>query len=239
MTIRIAMWSGPRNISTAMMRAWESRADCAVMDEPFYAAYLAETGKAHPIREAVLAAHETDWAACARACAEADAAPVVFQKHMVTHMVPAAPTAWMAACAHAFLIRPPEEVAPSFFRGWPGAGVEDLGFHRQAALFETVRGMTGRVPPVIAARDVQSDPERALAALCAALGVAFDPAMLAWAPGPRESDGVWAAHWYAAVQASTGFAPPRPAEPVPPELEEVVSACRPAYAALAAHALTV
>jgi len=126
--LRIAMWSGPRNISTAMMRAWENRADCAVMDAPFYAAFLAETGRPDPMRAAVLASHETDWQACARACATADAARVVFQKHMVTHMVPAAPTGWMAACAHAFLIRPPEEVVPSFLRGWPEAGLDDLGF---------------------------------------------------------------------------------------------------------------
>jgi len=236
-TIRIAMWSGPRNISTAMMRAWENRADCAAMDEPFYAAYLAATGRDHPMRAEILAAQETDWQAVARACASADTAPIVYQKHMCQHMIPAAPTGWMASCRHAFLIRPPEEVVPSFLRGWPEAGLDDLGFHRQAEIFDHVRAMTGRVPPVIAARSVQEAPEASLRALSAALGVSFDPAMLAWPPGRRRSDGVWAAHWYGAVEASTGFEPPRPPQPVPKALEGLVAACRPAHAHLAAHAL--
>ena len=235
--VRIAMWSGPRNISTAMMRAWENRADCAVMDEPFYAAFLAETGRPDPMRDAVLAAHETGWAACARACATAAPAPVVFQKHMVSHMIPAAPTEWMAACRHAFLIRPPEEVIPSFRRGFPGSDLADFGFDRQAALFEEIRRLTGRAPPVVAARDVQARPEASLRALCAALGVAFDAAMLSWPAGPRESDGVWAEHWYAGVRASTGFAPPRPPEAVAEALAPLVTACRPAYEALAARAI--
>lgn len=236
-TVRIAMWSGPRNISTAMMRAWENRADCVVMDEPFYAAYLSETGLEHPMRAAVLEAHETRWAACAEACATARGAPIVFQKHMTSHMVPGAPRGWMAACRHAFLIRPPEEVVPSFLRCWPGAGLIDFGFHRQAALFDEVRALTGRTPPVIAARTVQAMPERALRVLCTALGVAFDPAMLSWPAGPRASDGVWADHWYTAVRASTGFTPPPP--PAAPAIgTELIAACRPAYEALAAHALS-
>lgn len=232
------MWSGPRNISTAMMRAWENRADTAVMDEPFYAAFLAETGKAHPMRAAVLAAHETDWEAAARAC-EAEGPPILYQKHITTHMVARAPTAWMAACRHAFLIRPPEAVVPSFLAGWPDAGAEDLGFARQAALFERVADREGRAPPVIAAGTVLDGPEAALRALCAALGVAFDPAMLAWPPGRRATDGVWGAHWYKGVEASTGFArPDRAPHPEPDaRARAMIAACRPHYERLAAHAI--
>jgi hypothetical protein len=231
------MWSGPRNISTAMMRAWENRADCAVMDEPFYGVYLAATGLDHPMRAEILAAMPTGWEAVARRCATASWAPVVYQKHMCQHMLDGAPLGWMAACRHAFLIRPPEEVAPSFRRGWPGMRAGDLGFRRQAELFERVAAASGARPPVVEARDVLHDPEGMVRALCGALGVPFDPAMLAWPAGRRASDGVWAAHWYKAVEASTGFGPPSAPAPVPEDLRPVVEACRPYYERLARHAL--
>ncbi|MEM0989715.1 MAG: HAD family hydrolase [Pseudomonadota bacterium] len=237
-TIRIAMWSGPRNISTAMMRAWGARADCAVMDEPFYGAYLAQTGLDHPMRAEIMAAHPTDWEAIAQDCATTSAAPLVYQKHMCQHMVPAAPLDWMANCRHAFLIRPPEEVAASFTVKWDGAGADDLGFRRQAELFQHVRDLTGTIPPVIEARAVLEDPRGMLSALCRALNVPFDPAMLSWAPGRRDSDGVWAAHWYATVEKSTGFGAPRPPGTVPEGLEAMVAACRPHYDQLAAWRLT-
>lgn len=237
MSIRIAMWSGPRNISTAMMRAWGSRADTVVMDEPFYAAYLAATGLDHPMRDAVIAAHPTDWEAIARDCATREGAPIVYQKHMCQHMIAGAPLGWMAGVRHAFLIRPPAEVAASFRARWEGMRPEDLGFARQAELFERVRELTGAVPPVIEARDVLDDPEGMLRALCAALGVAFDRAMLSWAPGPRPTDGVWGAHWYAAVNRSTCFAPPRPPDPLRPDLRAAVDLCQPHYERLAAYRL--
>ena len=236
-TIRIAMWSGPRNISTAMMRAWDSRADTVVMDEPFYAAYLLSTGRPHPMRDEVIAAQPTDWDTIARDCATRGGAPVVYQKHMCQHMVDGAPRAWMAHFRHAFLIRPPAEVAASFSEKWEGMRAEDLGFALQAELYDEVCALTGTPPPVIEARDVLLDPEGMLRALCAALGVAFDPAMLSWAPGPRPTDGVWAAHWYAAVNRSTGFAPPRPVRPVPDALRPIVEACQPHYDRLAAARL--
>ena len=242
MTIRIAMWSGPRNISTAMMRAWGSRADTVVMDEPFYAAYLATTGLDHPMREAILAAHPTDWRAVARDCAGPGRvgrceAAIIYQKHMAQHMIDGAPLEWMSHARHAFLIRPPAEVAASFRERWQGMQARDLGFARQAALFDRVRDMTGHDPPVIEARDVLADPEGMLRALCAALGVAFDPAMLTWEPGSRPTDGVWGAHWYGAVNRSTGFAPPRPghsAGDLPDEVEAIVRECQPHYDRLSA-----
>jgi Sulfotransferase domain len=156
---------------------------------------------------------------------------------MCQHMVEGAPLGWMAAVRHAFLIRPPEEVAASFRDKWEAMRVEDLGFARQAELYDHVRALTGTVPPVIEARDVLVDPEGMLRALCAALGVAFDQTMLAWQPGRRPTDGVWAAHWYAAVERSTGFAPPRPTRPPPEALRPVVDACRPHYERLAAAKL--
>ncbi|HSF94012.1 MAG TPA: HAD family hydrolase [Thermohalobaculum sp.] len=239
MTIRIAMWSGPRNISTAMMRAWENRADTQVTDEPFYACYLAETGLDHPMRAEVLAAQPTDWQTVAAFCAGGVKAPIHFQKHMCQHMVPRAPLGWMAACRHAFLIRPPEAVAASFHKGWPQMGADDLGFRRQAELFDHVCQTAGAAPPVIESRDVLEAPEAALRALCAALGVPFDPAMLSWPAGPRDSDGVWAAHWYGRVNRSTGFAGYTPPGPVPAGLEGIVAECQPHYQRMAAHRLKV
>ncbi|MEM7742655.1 MAG: HAD family hydrolase [Pseudomonadota bacterium] len=236
-TIRIAMWSGPRNISTAMMRAWEARGDCIVMDEPFYGAYLAETGLDHPMRAEIMAAHPTDWHTVANDCAGREEAPIVYQKHMCQHMVAQAPLEWMASCRHAFLIRPPEEVAASFTAKWDAAGAEDIGFRRQAELFDHVRDLTGRVPPVIEARDVLTDPEGMLRALCHSLNVSFVPTMLRWAPGLRETDGIWARHWYAAVGRSTGFAPPRPPGAIPPDLAPMVAECRPFYERLTEHRL--
>ncbi|MEM0943783.1 MAG: HAD family hydrolase [Pseudomonadota bacterium] len=235
-TIRIAMWSGPRNISTAMMRAWENRADCAVIDEPFYGAYLAASGREDPMRAEILAAMETDWDRVAAAC-QAEGPPILYQKHITTHMLPEAPTGWLGACRHGFLIRPPGEVAASFAAKVETLGVEDLGFLQQARLFDRVCEAQGAPPPVVEARDLLAAPEAMLRKLCAALGVGFDPAMLAWPSGGRASDGVWAAHWYASVEASTGFAPPKPAAPLDPALTPLVEACLPAYERLAAHRL--
>ena len=237
-SVRIAMWSGPRNISTAMMRAWEARTDCAVTDEPFYGAYLATTGLNHPMRLRIMRAHPINWQRVAFDCANDDRAPIVFQKHMSQHMVPEAPLDWMGACRHAFLIRPPGEVAASFKDRWDGMSVEDLGFRRQAELFDHVCQLTGNAPPVLESRQVLNDPPGALRRLCASLRVPWDPAMLSWAPGRRATDGVWAEHWYKAVEGSTGFAPPAPARPVPDELRAIADACLPYYEALAAYRIS-
>ncbi len=238
---RIAMWSGPRNLSTAMMRSFGNRADCAgVADEPFYAAYLALTGKAHPLRAEVLASQPQDWREVARACAGA-AAPaggIVYQKHMTHHMLPEIGLDWMDALDHAFLIRAPERVVASYAAKREEVEAGDLGFDRQAELFDRVAQRAGVAPPVIDAEDVRADPEGVLRRLCAALGLAFDPGMLAWPAGPRASDGVWAAHWYGSVNASTGFALPEPAPPpLPDAMRALAEAVRPAYERLRVWAL--
>ena len=238
MTVRIAMWSGPRNISTAMMRAWSSRADTAVVDEPFYAAYLAETGLDHPMREQILASQSNDWASVANECATGMRTPVIFQKHMCQHMVPQAPMAWMDACRHAFLIRPPGEVAASFGQKWDGWGPEDLGFRRQGELFDHVCQITGNAPPVVLAADVLADPAGMLSALCIALEVPWDPAMLSWSAGPHADDGVWAAHWYNSVLSSTGFVPPPDRAKAPdPSAADAIAECEPYFQAMLRHRL--
>lgn len=234
------MWSGPRNLSTAMMRAFENRADCAVVDEPFYAAYLALSGADHPMRDAVLAHHETDWRTVAtQLTGPAPGGRAIFyQKHMTHHMLPAIGRDFMRACRHAFLIRRPARVLASYARKREAVRFEDIGFLEQDALFAEACDTTGTIPPVIDADMLLARPEPVLRRLCAGLGIAFDPAMLAWPAGRRASDGVWAAHWYDAVERSRGFGPPSP-EPVvdDPALLDIAARAEPLYQRLAAHAI--
>lgn len=240
--VRIAMWSGPRNISTAMMRAFENRPDTAVVDEPFYAAYLAHTGLDHPMRAEVLASQPTDWREVARAMTgpAPDGRPVLYQKQMSHHMLPGFGLEWMDACVNAFLIRPPEQVLASYARKRAEVALEDIGVVRQAELFDRVCDRLGQTPPVVEGADVLADPRGTLGALCAALGIPFLDAMLSWPAGGRDSDGVWAPAWYDAVERSTGFAaPPRTAnfEELPDRLKPIADAARPHYQRLAAHRL--
>ena len=226
------MWSGPRNLSTALMRSFENRADCSVVDEPLYAAYLHRTGLDHPGREEVLASQATDPA---RVVAELTtgpvATPVQYQKHMTHHVLPSVPREPLAALAHAFLVRDPERVLTSYAKVREEPTLEDLGLPQQVELFETFGG------PVVDAADVLRDPRGTLTRLCGELGLEFDEAMLSWPAGPRETDGVWAPHWYAGVEASTGFAPysPGSGDPLPERLAPLLERCRPYYEALAPY----
>ncbi len=239
-TIRLCGWSGPRNLSTAMMRAWENRADCAVWDEPFYGVYLARTGVEHPGRDETLNRWETDPAEVARCCAgpAPDGRPLFYQKHMTHHMLPEVDLGWAAACRHFFLIRDPDEVIASYAAVRAEPDEADVGAARQRELYDAVAEITGAAPPVVDARDLRDQPHGVLVKLCAALGVDFDPAMLAWPSGTRDSDGPWAPYWYASVERSTGFAPWQPSRHELPEgLKPLAEACRPHYAALKARAL--
>jgi hypothetical protein len=232
------MWSGPRNISTTLMRSWGARPDTFVCDEPLYAHYLLVSGAPHPGREQVIAGYETDW----RRVAQWLTGPVpgsrhiFYQKHMAKHLLPDVGRDWLDALTHAFLIRDPAGMLASFARVIPNATLEDTGLPLQCELFDRVAQRSGRAPPVIDSRDVLQDPPGVLAQLCAALGVPYLEAMLHWPPGRRDTDGVWAPHWYAAVEASTGFAPPPPpAAGPPPALARLCEQCLPWYERLAAH----
>ncbi len=238
--IPVAMWSGPRNISTAMMRAWENRADCAVWDEPFYGNYLEVSGIDHPYGDEVITQTECDWRKVAKKCTSGPAMGVVaihYQKHMTKHMLDHIDLGWLKEVRNAFLIRPPEEVLASYHNKLESPTAEDVGFARQREIFDLVCELTGRIPPVIEARDVLDNPEGTLKALCAALDVPFDPAMLSWPPGPRESDGVWAPYWYHSVEKSTGFSPYKEPQPLPDSLHSVAETCRPHYLHLQRHRL--
>jgi hypothetical protein len=243
------MWSGPRNISTAMMRSWGNRADTVVVDEPLYAFYLKATGKEHPMAEEVIATGEIDWRKVvvtlttdvpqsgapvtqrgARGRAFQGPSHIFYQKLMTHHLLAEVERDWLGGLTNCFLIRDPAEVITSYIKKNDDPELEDLGFVQQAEIFEWVRERSETIPPVIDARDVLQDPERFLRLLCRAVGVEFDPAMLSWPPGLRETDGVWAKHWYAEVAKSTGFAPyrERPVE-VPKRLREIETRCRESY----------
>lgn len=213
--MRIAMWSGPRNLSTAMMYAFGARADCAVWDEPFYAAYLTETGLDHPMRDEVIAAGETDPQAVAARCSGSVPAgrPHFYQKHMTHHMVEGFPLDWMAEVTNVFLIRHPARVLASYVKKRETPTLEDIGIVQQAALYRRVRGM-GQTPVVIDSADIRADPETMLRGLCETIGLDWDPAMLSWPAGGHPDDGAWAPHWYGAVHRSTGFAGPEDSPPV-------------------------
>ncbi len=231
--VRIAMWSGPRNISTAMMRAWGNRPDTFVCDEPFYAFYLKATGCEHPGRDEVIAQGETDWKKVVSQLTGPvpGAKPIFFQKQMTHHLLPEIDREWLGAMTNCFLIRDPAEVIVSYIKKNNDPTLEDIGFVRQAEIFDWVCARTGSVPPVVDAHDVLENPEKILRLLCEAVGVEFTEAMLSWPPGLRETDGIWAKHWYDEVAESTGFRKPseRPREPVPPRLQEVYDRSREFY----------
>lgn len=239
MTRRIAMWSGPRNLSTAMMRSFGARGDCACVDEPFYAHYLMRTGLPHPMREEIIASQPTNWRDVLPDLTTQATAPLQYQKHMVQHMLPDMDLDWTDGLTNVFLIREPERVVASFAqkRGLPDPA--ELGFDRQWQMFRQM-SERGPAPVVIDSADIRRDPDRALRALCAAIGIEFTPAMLTWTPGPHPEDGVWGAVWYEAVNRSTGFGGPEGPLPVlQGELAEMADTLRPSYRAIAAYRLRI
>jgi hypothetical protein len=237
-TVRLACWSGPRNISTATMRAWENRPDCEVVDEPLYAWYLHHTGLDHPARDLVVSAGETDWQQVVASLTEPwpDGPALQYQKHMAQHLVPDLPREWISSLHNVLLIRDPAEVVASYVRSRESCEPDDIGLLQQLRLVDQLPAGS----PVIDAGDFLRDPEAHLRWLCDWLGIEFTDRMLRWPEGRRDSDGVWAPHWYDAVARSTGFEPWRPrAIDLTEHDAAVAEACRPAYDALHARRLVL
>ena len=238
MPLRVAMWSGPRNISTAMMRAWENRPDCAVSDEPLYAHYLQVTGLDHPGGDEVIAHGDTDWRRVVAALTTGPAPgnqPIWYQKHMSHHLLPGMDLSWIGALRNVLLIRDPRQVVGSYVKSRADVTPDDIGLLQQAGLYEYLCD-AGKAPPVIDAGDFLRAPDAHLLALCDWLGIPFSDCMLHWPAGPRDSDGIWAPHWYERVWASTGFETAQEkTSSLTPEYEAVADACMPTYDRL--HAL--
>jgi hypothetical protein len=239
-SVRIAAWSGPRNISTAMMRSWGNRPDTHVTDEPFYAHYLRVHPVDHPGVEEVVAGGETDW----RKVASWLTGPIPsgksvwYQKHMTHHLLPHIELTWIESLSHFFLIRHPREMLTSLLAVMPNPTLADTGLPQQVQLFEQVRRQTDRVPPVVDARDVLENPRGVLTKLCDALGLDFTESMLRWPAGRRETDGVWARHWYGSVERSTGFEPYQPRNrSVPDDHQALLAECACRYEVLYRHRL--
>ena len=233
----IAMWSGPRNISTALMRSWGSRSDTHVVDEPFYAHYLLSTGYEHPGADEIIRSYPTDWRAVVdQLLGERQDSAIVYHKHMTHHMLPHIERTWLGNLSNGFLIREPRRMLLSLMRVIPKPRLEQTGLPQQVELFESVRELTGTIPPVIDARDVLRQPGLMLRRLCSALDVPYDCCMLRWPAGVRDTDGVWAKHWYGAVERSTGFAPYQDDDtPLPDQLRGLLETCQPLYDKLAQH----
>jgi hypothetical protein len=237
-TLRIAMWSGPRNLSTAMMRSFGSRADTFVSDEPFYGCFLKHSGADHPMWAEIIADMDCDWLRVMASLSRPapDGSPVWYQKHMWHHMTGPIGYEDFADFTHAFLIREPERMIASYLRKREAAEFKDFGLERQAEFFEREADRLGHAPPVVDASDVLARPEGVLSKLCKAIRIHWDPAMLIWAPGRRDTDGPWAPHWYAAAEASTGFGPPEADKvELPDDAQRVADQCRPYYERLAEH----
>ena len=240
--LRLAMWSGPRNISTALMRSWGNRNDSFVCDEPFYAYYLLKTGLAHPMAKEVIASQENDW----RKVVEWLTGPVpngkaiFYQKQMSHHLLAEIRRDWLLEVTNCFLIRHPSEVLPSLDEKYERPRLPDTGYAQQVEIFEYVQKSTGQVSPVIDARDILMNPRAVLGKLCDALGVEFQESMMSWAPGLRETDGVWARHWYNAVEKTTGFQPYVAKNKAMPEhLRGLYEQCLPYYEKLYAFRIKV
>ena len=238
--MKIAMWSGPRNLSTAMMYSFAARGDCAVTDEPFYAAYLNATSMQHPMGAEIIAAGQTDARQVAEYCLgpNPDGQPLWYQKHMTLHMIPDFGRSFLGGLTNVFLIRHPARVVASYSKKRESPTLADIGFVQQAELFDQVAQMTGSAPPVVDSADIRATPRATLTRLCTALGIPFTDAMLHWPAGPKAYDGVWAPHWYNAVHASTGFDEPEGALPdLPPDYQALVEQALPFYDRLRALAL--
>jgi hypothetical protein len=226
MTVRINSWSGPRNVSTALMRSFAQRADTRALDEPLYGHYLATTDAPHPGRDELIDSLETNAGAIIN---EVILGPcdrnVLFMKQMVHHLTPDLDLRFLDSCVNLLLIRDPAEVIASLVHQLPEPTMRDVGLERQVMLFRDLRAR-GQDPPVLDARLLLLDPERVLTELCERIGIAWDPAMLSWPPGPHPEDGPWARYWYDSVQRSTGFAPYRPStKNVPEHCRELLSQC--------------
>ena len=240
MTIsRIAMWSGPRNLSTALLRSFASRNDCTVVDEPFYAPYLSKSKVNHPMRDLILKEYENDPFKVAQDCINGPVcSKIQYQKHMTHHMLPEFDRRFILKLSNGFLIRSPEKVIKSFGKKIQHFDILELGFIQQAELFNLIVKEKDIIPPVIDADDLCVNPRGALISLCSNLNIPFVESMLKWTKGPHQYDGVWGSYWYQSVNASTSFLQPGILSETTTDFEKrMISKVYPYYLILRKHKL--
>ena len=238
MSSAICLWSGPRNVSTALMYCFAQHDNVKVVDEPLYGHYLRVSGAQHPGRDEILGAMNCDGNTVMRDMLERQAAQQdhrLFIKHMAHHLVDL-DLGFLASTCNLFLVRDPKEMLPSLTIQLPHAELADTGLKRQWELFESLRA-SGQAPTILDSRELLLDPEGVLRQLCARIELEFDPRMLSWEPGPRPEDGIWAPYWYDAVHESTGFARYRPKTDFPEPLLPLLEECAPWYDKLYAHCI--
>jgi Sulfotransferase domain len=235
--MKIAMWSGPRNISTAMMYSFASRADAAVIDEPFYGAFLKSTGEPHPGANEVIADMDCNWqSVAATMCGPVpDNKKIWYQKHMPHHMVGDVDIMDFPDHTHAFLIRDPDLVVASYAVKNDLREPQFLGYEQQMDYHKRISDKLGRAAPVMDSNAILANPEGQMMALCHAIGISWDLAMLNWKNGGHAADGIWAKHWYNAVWNSTGFGAPTPFTELSDEARRISDACRADYEYLYAY----
>lgn len=231
----ICLWSGPRNVSTALMYSFAERDDTRVVDEPLYGHFLRVTGTRHPGREEVLDAVDCDGDRVMRELLRRTDTDVLFLKQMAHHLVDV-DIGFLAHTENVFLIRDPEQMLPSLTIQLPDAGLSDTGLKKQWQLYQQLSD-AGQCPAIIDARALLMDPRGVLQALCSHLGIPYTDAMLSWRTGPRAEDGVWARHWYHAVHESSGFSPYVHKTGFPDRLRPLLEECAPWYDRLQTHAI--
>ena len=235
---RLAMWSGPRNISTAMMRSFGARSDSFVSDEPLYAAYLKITGLPHPMADEIIATRDPDWRSVVQHLTQDEpaGASLWYQKHMAHHLLPEMGREWLDQLTNTFLIREPRAMIASLIDRLGPIEIQDTGLPQQLELFRHQAERTGETPIVLDAKDVLLDPEGVLRSFCERVGLSFEPAMLSWDAGARDTDGCWGPHWYHNTNNSTGFAPYREKTvSLDEQYEEIAQQCEAIYAELHPH----
>lgn len=236
--LRIAVWSCPRTVSTALLRSFAQRPDTTGVDEPLYAFYLKQTGRIHPMREEVLRAQAQDWRTVVKDVLLGPCpTPVQFVKHMAHHLVGDADPSFAAGMRNVFLIRSPRQMLPSFHKDLGDLHRRDIGYEWQRDLYHNLR-RRGHDPLVLDSSDLLANPAGMLSLLCSRLGLAFDRRMLSWPLGRHACYGIWAPAWYKNVEASTEFLPlQEKTAPFPPDLEPMLAIAQECYLDLHARRL--
>lgn len=238
--IRLCVWSGPRNISTALMYSFAQRTDTTVYDEPLYAHYLVNTTAKdyHPGADDIIATMEKDGE---KVVTDIILGPqptrVAFFKQMTHHLV-GLDQSFMEQTVNVMLTRHPRDMLPSYAEQVSSPTLRDVGYKLHLDLVEYLRSL-GQEPAVLDSEATLRNPQGVLKRLCERIGIPFDEAMLSWTAGSRPEDGIWAKYWYASVHRSTGFQAHNPkTEPFPERLKPLFDECMPYYVALSKEAIT-